>query len=346
MFVQITSLIFFLAVLGGAAFFLQTHGKTQSEPSAELPVFQNQRKNVYIGAWAGGFWDNDTKTLTVQPLKNFETAIDRKVAFATIYVEWEYLANPDLLNDLNTISDNGWVPLISSNPSFIANCEDNGQPLYSVIADGSCDVFLTNVGKNLKTYNKPIFLRFAWEMNLKDMYWSVERTKSTSQDFIHAWRRFHDILKQEGVDNVVWVLSFNTSSRETIPYADLYPGDEYVDWVAIDGYNWGDTQDWSGWTNFSGVFWNSYSELIAVSKKPVMLSEVNSAPSGGDKAAWLTDMLTKQIPDNYPQVEAIIFFNENKTAGESVDWRIEKSPAYVEAVKNGLKLSIYQSNYP
>ncbi|HSA83421.1 MAG TPA: glycosyl hydrolase [Patescibacteria group bacterium] len=341
---KIVSFLFFVVVLIFSTIILQTNNKTKVNLSSQ--VSETPRKPVYTGAWVGGFWDNETKTLDIQPLKQFEATIDKKVAFANLFSEWEYLANPQLRDNLNTISANGWTPIISANPSFIDNCEDKGKPLYATIADGSCDTFLAKVGKNMKAYNRPLFLRFAWEMNLKNMYWSVEGTKSTPQDFIHAWQRFHTILKREGATNVVWILSFNTSSSETIPYADLYPGDEYVDWVAIDGYNWGTSQPWSGWTNFSGVFWNSYSELIAVSKKPVMLSEVNSSPTGGNKAAWFDDMLTEKIPDDYPQIEAIVFFNENKMTGESVDWRIEKSPEYVEAVRSGLTLPIYKSTYP
>ena len=76
-----------------------------------------------------------------------------------------------------------------------------------------------------------------------------------------------------------------------------------------------------------------------------MLSEVNSAP-GVKKPEWLRDMLTVQIPQNFPKVEAIIFFNENKTEGEHVDWRIETSPESLNELHNALNNELYKSTYP
>ena len=343
MMTKVLSLSVLVVIIVGT--FIATMNQKKAVSITPEITFENPRK-VYVGVWVGGFYDNDTKKLNTEVVTNFEKQIDKKMAIANIYSEWSYLQNKDLLTVLNKISDNGWVPMISSNPYFFEGCKPRKDSLYKTIASGACDEFLQNVASNLRSYNKPVMLRFAWEMNLPDMYWSVDKLKSNPEEFVGAWRHFHTVLKEENADNVVWVLSFNTSSANTIPYAQLYPGDEYVDWVAIDGYNWGVGPPWGGWTNFNGVFVKSYKELTAITKKPVMLSEVNSAERGGNKAEWLTDMLEIQIPQNYPQIEAIIFFNENKTEGEKVDWRIDKSPEYSDAVKKGLNTSLYRSSFP
>jgi len=237
--------------------------------------------------------------------------------------------------------------MISANPFFFTDCPENNESVYKTIANGDCDDFLREAARNLKSYKKPIFLRFAWEMNLPNMYWSIEKTQSTPKDFINAWRKLYKIFDEENAQNIIWVLSFNTTNSNSVPYKELYPGDEYVDWVAIDGYNWGNSHDWSGWANFNGVFRNSYNEITDITtEKPIMLSEVNSAPNGGDKAKWLDDMLTLQVPENFPLIEAIVFFNENKTEGESVDWRMEKSEKYLDVLKKTLKNKMYRTSYP
>lgn len=321
--------------------------KNQTSQIAPLPeVIPMVPRKIYLGAWVQDFWDSKSKTLATSKLIDFEEIVGKKMAIATLYSEWNYLRNPELLSKLEEISSHGWVPLISSNPYFMADCPEKNQSLYATIASGQCDAFLREVIQNLKAYQKPVFLRFAWEMNLKSMYWSIPTTKSQPEEFVAAWKHFHDIGVAEGADNIIWNLSFNTSSSDTIPYAKLYPGDEYVDWVSIDGYNWGTSQKWSGWTSFEGVFRNSYNELAAISNKPIMISEFNSSTDGGDKAAWLQDALEKAIPEKFPLIKAIVFFNENKIEGESVDWRIEKSPEFSQATKVGLTNSIYVSNYP
>lgn len=303
------------------------------------------KRQVYVGAWAGNFWDNKTRTLDVQKILDFENNIQHKVAITNLYIDWTYLNNPELLPILKEVKNHGWTPMISSNPSFYDKCPENEDNLYKSIANGNCDELLVEISDNLKEYDNPIFLRFAWEMNLPDMYWSVQNLNSTPEDFKAAWIRFHDITVKEGANNIIWVLSFNTSHSKTIPYVELYPGDQYVDWVAIDGYNWGNGPAWSNWTSFHGVFINSYNELINITDKPVMLSEVNSA-SDGDKALWLKDMLEVQIPNKYENIKALIFFNENKEEAETIDWRLEKDPTYLEAVSSGLNKEIYRFEYP
>lgn len=319
--------------------------KSDTKEKVEAVHEEIKERRVYIGAWVSGSWDNNSKTLETSVIKDFENLIDKKLAIVNIYADWTYLPNPSLLSDLDQIAMAGWTPMISSNPLFFDGCPKNGRSLYETIANGDCDPFLKSIAINLSKFQKPVMLRFAWEMNLPNMYWSVTKLGSKPTDFIKAWRRFNNISK-EYAKNIIWVLSFNTTNSATIPYKDLYPGDEYVDWVAIDGYNWGNSHEWSGWASFDGTFRNSYKELTEITSKPVMLSEVNSAPTGGDKATWLKDMLESQIPNNYPLVNAFVFFNENKSSGESVDWRLEKSNDYVTAVKEGLRNKLYVSSFP
>ncbi|MEZ6255692.1 MAG: glycosyl hydrolase [Patescibacteria group bacterium] len=316
-----------------------------SESQIPVRIQKVPPRKVFIGAWVGDFWNDNTRTLNTSKLTDFESSIHKKMAIANLFIDWTYLEDPILLTNLAVVKQKGWTPMISSNPMFFEKCAKGNLNLYSHIASGKCDSFLESIAVNLGKHPSPVLFRFAWEMNLPDMYWSIESQNSTPKDFISAWKHMHTVLNKAGATNVSWVLSFNTSHPKTVPYEKLYPGDDYVDWVAIDGYNWGTTQDWSNWADFNAVFFNSYKELTAITTKPVMLSEVNSAPDGGDKAAWLKDMLEVQIPNNYKQINAIIFFNENKIAGESVDWRISKDVLYVKAVELGLNNPLYQSNY-
>ena len=339
------SILIFLAAV--AALFLLTK-IMPNLPATEIETVVIEPeipRKVYLGAWVGGFWTDTTRTLNSSALTSFEKLIDKKVAIANIYTDWTYLREPALIKTLNIMSSNGWTPMISSNPKFFSSCPDNKKSLYKTVAEGECDDFLREAAKNLRSYNKQVFFRFAWEMNLPQMYWSVQFMKSNPSDFKSAWRRLYTIFQEEKAENVIWVLSFNTSNSKTIPYKELYPGNDYVDWVAIDGYNWGNSQDWSGWTSFNSVFRSSYNELTAITSKPVMLSEVNSAP-GPNKPEWLRDMLAVQIPQNFPNVSAVIFFNENKTEGEDVDWRIEIHQENLSALHDVLDNSIYSSVYP
>lgn len=301
---------------------------------------------VYFGMWTQGFWDESTYSLHTEKLIELQNTIGKKVAIAHYYRGWVNLRNKSVINELNAISSNGWIPMLSVNPYFFEKCPSSGKPLYKTIAEGNCDNFLHEVGRNLKRYGKPLFLRFAWEMNIPDISWSLAATNSSSSDFIRAWRRFHDIVGSERALNVLWVFCPNTEVSQSISYNALYPGDQYVDWLGLDGYNWGTTQAWTTWQDFSTIFSSSYNHILSLSpSKPLMIAEVNTTDVGGDKAAWYKDMLTVQIPLNFGRVKAIVFYNEDRTAQEHVNWLITVTPLSLAAFSEGIKNPMYLSTF-
>jgi hypothetical protein len=102
-----------------------------------------------------------------------------------------------------------------------------------------------------------------------------------------------------------------------------------VDWVAIDGYNWGSNYHYSQWKSFNETFSSAYVKMVTnFPGKPVMIAEVASAEPAdlpdakryqyGDdtdrtesKATWISDML-QIIKSDYPAIKSVIWFNSNK----------------------------------
>ena len=110
---------------------------------------------------------------------------------------------------------------------------------------------------------------------------------------------------------------------------NYYPGEAYVDVLALDGYNFGDTRDWSGWRSFDEVFEHGYARVANLGPQPIWLAEIASAESGGDKGVWIKDMLSSTT---FPRVEAIVWFDEKKGS----DWRVRSSDTALHALREGL----------
>lgn len=300
-----------------------------------------QRK-IVLGAWTEGFYDASTQKLQPEKLIEFENLIGKKVGIAHYYRGWEALGDPYLLTEFKIIRDNGWQPMLNVNPYYFGGCTVSDVPLYRAIADGQCDTFLRKAGKNLSNINEPFYLLFAWEMNNKDLDWSVSTTGSTGADFVAAWQHIHRIFEEEGATNILWVFCPNTQDKTSISYKDIYPGDAYVDWTGIDGYNWGATQSWSQWSSFSGVFTSSYRNMTAIApNKPMMIAEVNSTDKGGDKGKWYREMLLEEIPYKFPHIKAIVIYNEDRSKQESVNWRIDIDKNSLEGFKMGISSKYY-----
>jgi len=305
---------------------------------------QNTRKqrHIALGVWTEGLFDAKTQKLHPEKLQQFEQLIHKKVSIAHYYIGWEALANPGLITQFNTLHSYGWEPMLNVNPYYFSQCPATELPLYKAIAQGTCDTFLYKAGKNLHQVQQPFYLLFAWEMNNKDNSWSIPYTGSTPDDFIAAWRHIHTIFKQEGVKNIVWVFCPNVPDDTLVPYNKIYPGNNYVDWIGLDGYNWGTTQSWSQWVSFAGVFTSSYNRLTALApNKPLMIAEVNTTDQGGDKGAWYTDMLTKQIPYNFSKISAVVIFNEDRSKQEHVNWRVDVTPDALRAFRSAVNTSFY-----
>jgi beta-mannanase len=306
------------------------------------PSVTPSERHIILGAWTQGFFDPDTKTLHPEKLTQFEKMINKRVAIAHFYIGWESLADPDLIKQFATIRSRGWEPMLNVNPYFFSDCSAADLPLYQAIAQGKCDDFLHKAGKNLKNVNEPFYLLFAWEMNNKDNEWSIPYTGSSPKDFVSAWRRMHTIFAKEGATTIKWVFAPNVPDVADVPYEALYPGDKYVDWVGLDGYNWGMTQSWSQWASFEGVFRSSYETLTRIAPdKPLMISEVNSTDQGGNKAAWYQEALTKQIPYDFPKIKAIVIFNEDKSEKEHVNWLVDVTPQTLEAFISAIHSPFY-----
>ena len=134
-------------------------------------------------------------------------------------------------------------------------------------------------------------------------------------------------LPQVGADNVTWVWCPNINTGH-LPFMQYYPGDSWVDWVGLDGFNWGGS---IGWRPFSEIFGGSYEELARRTSKPIVIAETGSGQTGGDKAAWVTSALSRELP-YFGRVRAVVWYN----AFDRSDFRIDSSPSALRAFRRGI----------
>ena len=134
------------------------------------------------------------------------------------------------------------------------------------------------------------------------------------------------VFAAEGVENAVWIWCVNVHAEGTTAFADLYPGDDAVDWVALDGYNGGTALPWGGWRTPEEVFGTSLDDLRALSRRPLVITEVGSAEQGGSKATWIREMFDLATEKG---VRGLIWFEHDK----ETDWRVESTPAAAAAFR-------------
>jgi mannan endo-1,4-beta-mannosidase len=187
----------------------------------------------------------------------------------------------------------------------------------AAIASGRYDQMIREDARIAARHDGPILLRWAQEMN---GLWFPERS-ADPRAFVASWIRYVEIFRAEGATNVtfVWTPSVEdvAGARPMEPY---FPGERYVDYVGLDGYNWGHAEDRS----FGEVFAASYERLTRLSSKPVVIGETASPPQP-DKGQWIHNGLLRELPRRFPDVVAVLWFSKDMSREGQRDWRIETS---------------------
>jgi hypothetical protein len=207
----------------------------------------------------------------------------------------------------------------------------------ATIPTGAYDTYIDAFAHALQAFGKYVFLRPFHEMNNAAYPWSVRQSGNTADDLIRAWRYMHDRFTRDGATNVLWVWSPNTENDD-VSFADIYPGDQYVDWLAVDGYNGGSQLAWGGWLTPNQLFRRSLTSLTKLnSDKPIMIAETASVDEGGARASWIAELYSG-LPAVYPRVGAIVWFDADTTSRGEADWRILAStPDSVAAFRNAIR---------
>jgi hypothetical protein len=276
-------------------------------------------------------------------IDNFSNLTGRAPAIVMTYQLWGeyYNSFPGMGRCMDNVRARGGIGMITWEP-WDGNASNPAYKL-TAITRGDYDAYIRQYAQDVKAWGHPFFLRFAHEMNGAWYPWGVapgNPNGNTPADYVAAWRHVHDIFAQVGATNALWVWSPNVVSvRYPIP-ASLYPGDAYVDWVGMDGYNEGSDPGAGdgGWTSLTNLFGPTYDTLTALTNKPLMIGEMASVETGGSKAAWITQGLLTDVPTRLPRVRAVIWFDKNKEA----DWRVDSSPAAVAAYRSVVASPLYQ----
>tara|TARA_R110002033_G_scaffold171214_1_gene218618 strand:+ start:34252 stop:38064 length:3813 start_codon:yes stop_codon:yes gene_type:complete len=174
------------------------------------------------------------------------------------------------------------------------------------ITKGKYDVYIERIAKEIASFEKPIFLRFAHEFDNPAYPWS-QTGGNSPKEFINAWRYVHKHLNDLGATNVVWV--WNPWKSEAI--TSYYPGDTYVDWVGVTGLNYGSLNKGGQWYDFETLYTPYHNALAHLKDKPVIVAEFGSLQQGGNQQLWTQNAIKTINKSEFKEIKAIVLFNSN-----------------------------------
>lgn len=226
----------------------------------------------------------------------------------------------------------GGVPMITWDPIL----STGGIPLSDIVA-GKYDSYILASAQSAKAWGSLMYIRLAHEMNLTGSPFGPGKNGNTAAEYMAAWRHVVTIFRQAGATNVEWVWSPNVQCGGSCPFTSFYPGDQWVDWVGLDGYNYAGVDSVPWWT-FSQVFGPSITTMKSLTTKPLMIAETASSNVGGSQADWITQAFLQQIPSLYPNIRAAVWFDRVK----ETDWRVNSTAASQAAWDAVVASPLYQ----
>ncbi|MDD5614000.1 MAG: glycosyl hydrolase [Candidatus Omnitrophica bacterium] len=262
---------------------------------------------------------------------SFKKTFGKKPYFVMVFIDWNNFINPEIIKDIysqNSVIFISWEPWIAATEEAVN---------YGNILDGANDDYIKEFATVIKGIENQVYIRFAHEANGNWYPWSGE--KIGSQNYVSLCRHIKDVFDDTGTSNVKWVFSVN---NEDVPaknnFMDLYPGNDYVDYIGIDGYNWGNTKDWSNWLSFKEIFLSRCRQIRRFLNKPIIITEFGSTSSGGDKSEWIKEALKtiRSIKD----IKGFVLFNVDK----ETDWSFRKDTVEAKALKSALGVSHFKDS--
>ncbi|MEM7119387.1 MAG: glycosyl hydrolase [Chloroflexota bacterium] len=312
-----------------------------------LPEYA-QIPGIYLGRFHG----------TSSPSTVLEEAIGKGAAISLYYSSWQNGVSSGVFR---TDRLTGRLSYITW--EYQSGAATDLQAILEGEHDDHIDGWAARIGD---LEDQTIMLRWGHEMNGDWYPWSGVANGGGTLDgfgdpavadgperYVAAYRYIHERFAETGADNVLWVwcpnapiATMTAALGEWNDAAHYYPGDAYVDWLCLDGYNWGSStygQTFnSRWSSFDEIFAESYQQLQAINdEKPMMIGEFASTEEGGDKAAWITATY-QTIAEDYPQIRAVTWFHINK----ETDWRIDSSPESLAAFKTAVSSNTWLDQWP
>ena len=250
----------------------------------------------------------------------------------------------------------GMLPMLTWESRPIGSGNDVvDEPDYTLpkIIAGDFDAYLTQYAKDIASTGLPLAIRLDHEMNGVWYPWA-EQTGSGAPingnnvgDYVKMWQHVHDVFEANGANQyVIWVWAPNivnnlpAANQGTDFLRSLYPGDAYVDWVGVSGYQRPPYKADNDAT-FSYTFDRTLDQLREITDKKILLAEVGASEVGGTKPAWVTSFFEGFDPGRNDDVIGFAWFNLAVTTyvdGQLAtnDWRVDSRANSLEAFRTGL----------
>lgn len=273
----------------------------------------------------------------IEEIGNFEDYVGFKHDIIQYFSSFDVRTYPDMITPyFTTIPSHIWefgkIPMLTWYPST-SSVEKTPLDICKRIYSGLFDNYLKNCCQSLINFINlskqslvlgapKIYIRFAHEMNYKDHVFS-----NNPNEFVKMWKYIYNYVRnfessskrRLSKDNVLFIFCPGNFISEHFSFENYYPGDEYVEWKGLDGYNWGG----KNWQQFDEVFAPYFDRMNKISSLPLAICEFGTTAkivnkqnkivySAEAKKEWIRyayDWLSKTENLNRYNIRMSVYYN-------------------------------------
>ncbi len=256
-----------------------------------------------------------------------EAAIGRQLDFVRLY-ERDPDANFFTSND-QALADEGRTLVYSWK---VSRDTANGDT-WAKVASGEYDADLMRVAQQIVDSGHTIF--FALHHEPEDNVGTVPGKYGTEADYVAMYQHVHSVMDPIAGDQMIWFINYMGHSFGPFDQVEaMYPGDEIIDWLSWNPYNWYGCHVNGPWKSFAPQAAPFYDWATANHPdKPLMIGETASNELEGDpdaKANWIADM-GAALQNDFPRIRALMWFNQSTNTG-FCERRIDSSQESIDSL--------------
>jgi hypothetical protein len=329
----------------------------ESDESALQRLARPPEGKLYHGVYPGGKSGHEDD-LTKNDLATYEKQVRQKTAWVYFSHNW-FHGREFPLQTACWIRETGAVPFVRLMLRSSAE-ENRSEELFSLsaIINGRFDSDLKKWAVAAKEFASPLLAEWGTECNGDWFPWNAKWNGAEGGDensagkfegprrFAAAYRHIIDIFRKAGALNVSWVFHVNSSDepRDKWNRFELYyPGDEYVDWLAVSVYGPKTPDDDEEEAQpFVRQLDKAYGRLRKLSsEKPVLVAEFGCTAGHASVTAeeWAAAALDGLLSRRWPQIVGFSWWNERWENGEGKNdttMRVQDIPALARIFRSKL----------
>jgi len=328
------------------------------EPSGSLKAQRLQQPppgKLYHGVFPGGSSGMEDD-ITPAQVRSYEQAAGTRVAWVSFSHNW-YQGTAFPKQTAQWIHEMGAVPYIRL---MLREEEEETPNRFSLeaVLDGAFDGDLRGWARQAAEFPGPLIVEFGTECNGDWFPWNGSHHGAGRLDgfgdpakpdgperFAATYRHIVDLMRAEGARNITWVFHVDsTDSPEAAwnRFENYYPGDGYVDWVAVSAYGPQEpTED--EYETFREQMDGAYPRLERLAPgKPVIVAEFGCTAGCPviSPEKWAGDALSDILGGRWPRLIGFSWWDEqwenDDDPAHNSDMKIENTHALGAAFRKNL----------